>query len=377
VPRLRRLGSAVRFSDQALVDLASRKHIGSTSGRRSATHNGEVMQSSRIAGLVTFTAILAATARALSADAPQPPNDPAAEQILRQARDAVGKLVGEARRLEIDCEHSDLDHRFKSEERYRARFYLERQVGCLLETQPMDLTGQTSRVRTNSGHPYRLASPSALTTLYRDGVPTWINPQSHTYEIIKADYFTYETVKGDSVSPLKGVSQPADFSATVLPHPLHRFTSWETIRSDYRIQQCPSTPTTVCIALSRRSVNAGYDKLHHEHHEIVLDRSTLLPKSWRLVYGEWDRLTTYNRFDLNPKPRELKVPPGYSEGDTSPSFSLFSSSVNFKFDVATKDPGSPQAAADAKVSEKADTELAADVLLVEATYCVLRLLHLF
>jgi hypothetical protein len=322
-----------------------------------------------------LAAIIAAAARARAGDAPQPQSssDAAAEQILRQAREVVGKLVAGARRLEIDCEHCDVDHRFKLEERYRGTFYLERQVGCLMEIQPLDLTGQTSRVRTTSGRPYGLASRPAETTLCGDGSPTVINPQSHTYEILKADYVTYEIIKGDSVSyetlkvdpgrQLKGGSQPADFSAAVLPYPLRLDASWNTLHSDYRIQQCPSTPTTVCIALSRRSVNAGYDKLHHEHHEIVLDRRTLLPKSWRLIYSDWDRLTTYNRFDLNPATRDLKVPPaGYREAPRRP--------ITYNFNIAPDGSDGLTTAID-------QGEQVREVMLLQSAYCALRLLHLF
>jgi hypothetical protein len=290
-------------------------------------------------------------------------------------------VFSEARRLEIDCERSDVDHRLETDDRFHASFYLERRVGALFEIHPLNLGGQRSRACTKSGRPYSLASRPAEKMLYANGVETDINDLFHTYEIMKADSFTYRIVKGDSVTYetikddsvnklLLGASQPEVYSAMVIPHPLHRLTSWDTIRSDYRIQQCPSTATTVCIALSRRPGSAGYDTLHPEHHEIVLDRRTLLPKSWRQIYGDRDGLTTYSHFDLNPTPRALKVPPGYFKGDTSP---LFPSRVEFNLDVQPRDPASPQA----KAAEQEDNELAAEVFLVKTSYCVLRVCHLF
>lgn len=49
------------------------------------------MKKSRIAAPALLVAIVAATTHLLAADAPapQPPNDPLAEQILRRSRDAI------------------------------------------------------------------------------------------------------------------------------------------------------------------------------------------------------------------------------------------------------------------------------------------------
>ncbi len=146
-----------------------------------------------------------------------------------------------------------------------------------------------------------------------------------------------------------------------LPPGLDWAIDWKEVRSRYRIEQGASTPTTVCIGLNLRPASPGYDRSEPERHEIVLDRRTLLPQSWRNVRGDLDSLKTYSRFELDPAPRDLKLPPtDYVE--TLPPHAR----VNFNFNRS-----------DGTEAQTADAEPDADVLLLETTCCLLRLVHLF
>ena len=55
--------------------------------------------------------------------------------------------------------------------------------------------------------------------------------------------------------------------------------------------------------------NPGVNGTDWDRHEIVLDRRSLRPVSWRRVCGDSDWLETYKRFDLNPVAEDLSPPP--------------------------------------------------------------------
>jgi hypothetical protein len=308
------------------------------------------MNRSRIAGAAVLTAIVAATTHLLAADAPapQPPNDPHAEQILRQARDAIGN----ARRLDIEQTWSSVNGHLETEERCRQKLYFEKAGGYLFEIHPVDVAGQTSRALTKSGRAFRLgSSTSDIKQLYAKGSVTFLDEVSHSCQ----------TVALDRDDDLAKIYKPDDFSGMFIPPGLHWAVEWNEVRSRYRIEQGASTPTTVCIGLILRPNSPGYDRSEPERHEIVLDRRTLLPRSWRKVCGDLDSLQTYSRFELDPAPRDLKVPPtGYQEA--LPPHAR----VNFNFNVS-----------DGTEARTADAELDADVLLLETTFCLLRMFHLF
>ncbi|HXY34969.1 MAG TPA: hypothetical protein VEI07_12130 [Planctomycetaceae bacterium] len=284
-----------------------------------------------------------------------PANDPVAERILRQAR---GVLAG-AGRLELDCEYSQVEHESQTEDLYRVIFYLENPTGYLHEIRPIDVRGRTSRAREKSGRPYRLASRPGEATLYAKGVVTSLNHQFRTYEISK------EETEGE----LKQLSRPANFSTLFIPWGMHWFFDWDQLRAEYSIQLGPSTPTTVGIVLSLRPQRAGFDldKLQPERHEIVLDRRTLLPKSWRVTRGGSDNLITYHRFDLNPAARPLKVPAGYTKGDTLPLFATGG------MVMVVREP----TPAEAKAAAKEEAEFTAEILLAKSAFCALCFFHLF
>src|SRR5580700_1722422 len=99
------------------------------------------MKKPRIAAPAVLVAIVAATTHLLAADAPapQPPNDRHAEQILQLSRDAIGN----ARRLEIADNWSDVNGHLETEERGREKLYFEKSGGYLFEIHTGDVGGQT------------------------------------------------------------------------------------------------------------------------------------------------------------------------------------------------------------------------------------------
>jgi hypothetical protein len=145
----------------------------------------------------------------------------------------------------------------------------------------------------------------------------------------------YEPQPGD---PLGDIESPKAFSGMVIPHALHWAGDWNKVQANYRIEQFASTATTIGISLTPPShenwdqavekwivvtgdapiepdlltpdlikqVTGDY-RFSPNREEIILDRRTLRPKSWRQVYGNSDSLITYQRFDLNPAPRPLRV----------------------------------------------------------------------
>jgi hypothetical protein len=309
------------------------------------------MEMSRVAVLLIWSAIAAATAPALSCAADRPPhqllNDPAAEKILRQARDGIGN----ARRLEIADTWSQVNGHLETEERGREKLYFEKSGGYLFEDHPIDVAGQTSRAKTKSGRAFRLASSTSdIKELYAKGSVSFFDDACHSCQTINL---------GDNDDFAK-IYKPDDSIGMFLPPGLYWAIDWNAVRSHYRIEQGASTPTTVCIDLILRPDSPGYDRSEPERHEIVLDRRTLLPQSWRKIRGDLDSLKTYSRFELEPAPRDLNVPQGYRE--TLPPHAR----VNFNLNVS-----------EGTETLTADAEPDADVLFLETTFCLLRLVHLF
>jgi hypothetical protein len=308
------------------------------------------MKKPRIAAPAVLVAIVAATTHLLAAGAPapQPPNDRHAEQILRRSRDAIGN----ARRLEIADNWSDVNGHLETEERGREKLYFEKSAGYLFEIHPVDVSGQTSRALTKSGRAFRLASSTSdIKQLYAKGLVTLFDDARHSCQTINL---------GDNDDFAK-IYKPDDFIGMFIPPGLDWAIDWKEVRSRYCIEQRAPTPTTVCIGLILRPDSPGYDRSEPERHEIVLDRRTLLPQSWRKVRGDLDSLKTYSRFELDPAPLDLKLPPtGYQE--SLPPHTR----VNFNFHVS-----------DGTEAPTANAEPDADVLLLETTCCLLRLFHLF
>jgi hypothetical protein len=283
----------------------------------------------RFLALVAGTLAATATVCASAADTPtpQPPNDPAAESILHKARQAVVA----APRLKIECDWSEIDPLLETETRGRDAIYVDKAIGYLTESWFVPLAGQTSRMRTRFGRPYPLRSRALWNTrqLYRDRSVTYFDRQDKKkFEVFKDP----DTLKR---------CDPAGVVGGFIPPGLDYATAWEAVRSHYRIEQGPSTPTTVTIVLTLRNTNSrpvtrvrqsdpnrqaiadfvgiqlsedrvaipGFNGTEWDRHEILLDRRSLLPVSWRRVCGDWDWLETYTRFDLNPAAEDLSPPP--------------------------------------------------------------------
>jgi hypothetical protein len=343
-----------------------------------------------VSAALIWTAIFVMTTAALADDraSAQPPRDAEAEQILKRARDALAKID----RLEVDCQWSDLDSQHETEVCYQAHFYLQNPAGYVFQIRPLPVVGKVSRGRTKAGRPFHLKSRLAETTLFVDGVSTEIDDAHRTYLVEKCE--------PQSGNPIADVEQPGNFSGIVIPYPLHRMSDWNALRTNYRIEQFATTATTVGIALTAKSHQTWDEKVKKgltvvgdappdamlrppafwkeamgdyavapSRDEIILDRRTLLPKSWRRIYGWSDSLITYERFNVNPAPRTLKVSlSGYREG--SPPIS------QYNFTVVNADPAAKAAGPTTFLIVGAD-ELDAQLLLLETGYRLVRLVGLF
>jgi hypothetical protein len=339
----------------------------------------------RFLAIVIGALATAVTLPASAADAPtpQPPNDPAAETILQRARQAVVA----APRLKIECDWSHVFDPLETETRSHQALYVEKSIGYLAESRFVPLAGKTSRAKTRGGRPYRLDSRALTNTrqLYRDRSVTFFD---------KLDKKKYLVVKDDTKR-----WEPAALVGGYIPLGLDYAIAWEDVRSRYRIEKGPSTPTTVGIVLTLRdakSVQGTGDRqrdaysqqladfvFNHssdhreggpgsdgnelkgrlvayenvggpERHEIVLDRRSLLPVSWRRVRGESDWLNTYTCFDLNPAPEDMTAPSPKTE---DPSLAVI---------METRTDGRPEPAT-----------LEDYLVVVQAGFCVLRLFHSF
>lgn len=326
------------------------------------------MKRPRIAAAAVLAAIVAATTHLLAADAPapQPPNDPHAEQMLLQAREALAR----ARRLDIDCLFSQVDHYFEIEDLYQVKCYFEPSAGYFQELRRVDVSGKTSRAHTNSGRAFRLRSRWPERSLYANGQLTEINDAERTYG-------TPKCAPGDPLAKQIGeLDRPAAFAGTIIPLGLNWYSEYDVIRKWYRIEQTSATPTTISISLTMRPESEYYDKDHPSREEVVLDRKTLLPITWRRTYGDSDLLITYRRFDLSPPPRELKVSlTGYTKIEITTGFVM----------PPPRDKNAPSKPASATSrrsrivisDEDQDDTLTAYLSLSRATICALRLVHLF
>jgi hypothetical protein len=161
------------------------------------------------------------------------------------------------------------------------------------------------------------------------------------------------------------VYKPETFAGRFIPPGLHWAINWNEARSRYRIESCPSTPTTVCIALILRPGSPDYDRLEPERHELVLDRRTLLPRTWRKVRGDLDSLKTYSCFELDPAPRDLKVlSAAYRLVPQAPARIAFNFTINDNF-------------SDGLGSAIEQADQVRSVLQLKVAWCVLRLFHMF
>jgi len=348
------------------------------------------MHRSRLLASRIFAAGFVLTTAALAGDraSTPPPSNAAAEQTLKRARDALAKID----RLEIDCRWSDLDNQHETEVRYQTHFYLQNPVGYLFEIRPLTVAGKVSRGRTKSGQAFRLKSRRAETTLFASGLLTEIDDGNRTYQVTRC-----EPQPGN---PLPDIDQPRYFSGIVIPHPLHWANDWNVLRANYRIEQFATTATTIGIALTAKSQESWDDLVKRgiavvgnappdatlrspafwkelqgdyavapSRDEIILDRQTLLPKSWRRIYGPSDSLITYERFDVNPAPRALAVSlSGYRQALLPVG--------HYTFTVTNVDPAGKATAEPTWVMLDSD-ELDAQLLLLETGYSLVRLVGLF
>jgi hypothetical protein len=221
----------------------------------------------------------------------------AAERQLEKMRSAASKLD----RFEVECLISQVDNTFAKDERWRLRAYAEEGTGFRAEMRPVDLKHMTAR-QSKSGGRCELSTKAAETWVCKGETCTVFNETERTYDAMSVGQMSW-------LAPIK--SLPHQF----IPPWLDPLVDWKNLKSRYRIERASSTDTEFLVEFSRhtRPQERGFRRIVDERleaiHELIIDRRTGLPKRWRMIgcSGTQDRIAIYERIDLHPAKRDLKV----------------------------------------------------------------------
>jgi hypothetical protein len=221
----------------------------------------------------------------------------AAEGQLEKMRAAAGKLD----RFEIECRMSDLDNTFAKDERWHLQLYADEIDGFRSEIRPVDLKHRTAR-RTASGGRCELTTKNPETWVFKGDMCTAFDETHRTYQ-------TTHVGPKSWLAPLKTL--PHQF----LPPWLDPSVDWKDLKSRCKIKRASSTDSEFLVEFSlrpRKKVHGfrrNVDERLESTHELLIDRRTNLPKRWRMVNesGTQDRIALFERIDLKPAKRELKV----------------------------------------------------------------------
>jgi hypothetical protein len=219
----------------------------------------------------------------------------AAERQLEEARSAVGQL----RRFEVHCLVSNVDDTFANDERWRFHVYAEEPAGYLAEFRPIEIKHMTAR-RTASGRPCELSAKKPETWLCVNATCTVLNEAERTYDTM-------------DVGPKRWLAPLRMAHHQVIPRWLDPTVDWENLKSRYRIKRAKSTETEFFVELVLQPLRKTakerqiLDLRLDASHELIIDRRTRLPKRWRMITPTADRIMIYERFDINPAKRDLKV----------------------------------------------------------------------
>jgi hypothetical protein len=243
----------------------------------------------------------------------KPESEQSALQFLKKCREAMGGL----QRFEIEYLRSDVDTAFESDQRSRVKVYCERSMGCLFECRPIDPAYmQTSRRNTPQGRLYSVRSETSETWLVAGGLCTVLDEKRRTFEGVK---IPPDNGAVDLFLAQQGI--PPWFDPSI---------AWKLMESRLRVESAQSTTSEFRIELVRRAQPSakpsfGWHLFEDDRLDacqtIVIDRQTLRPKKWWMVFpqGNRERILVYKRFDLNPAHRELKVDlTGYTDATKTP-----------------------------------------------------------
>jgi hypothetical protein len=221
----------------------------------------------------------------------------AAEQQLEKMRTAAGKLD----RFECDCLVSDLDNTFSEDKRRHFHLYADDSDGFRWEMRPVDLKLMTGR-RTASGGPSKLSVQKPYTWVCKGDTCTMFSETQRTYGTM-------------NVGPKSWFAALKTAPHQLLPPWLDPSVDWKGLRSLYKIKRAKSTASEFLVEFSPparkqvRGYGANLDERLESIHSLIIDRRTNLPKQWKMINssGTQDRFTIFERIDLKPPKRELKV----------------------------------------------------------------------
>ena len=231
----------------------------------------------------------------LAAEESKPESERSALDLLQKARKAVGPL----RRFEIQCHRRVLDEARVTDERSRVRLYYDQSAGFLLECRPVDCAQIQASQRTQDGQLYRIRTLEPETWLATTSVVTVLDEDRRTYRSVQVP--PHESCFSSWLfSPLQVI--PPWFDPTV---------DCSQLKSRLRIESAESTPSEFRIKLVPLRRNRAWRLLDDERltsrQTVVIDRQTLLPKTWSIAQRTCDVTFVYTRFDPHPPQRELKV----------------------------------------------------------------------
>jgi hypothetical protein len=126
---------------------------------------------------------------------------------------------------------------------------------------------------------------------------------------------TERTYATHDVGPKSWLASLKNLPHECLPPWLDPSVDWKDLRSRYKIKRAMSSDSEFLVEFSllpRKKVHGfrrNVDERLESTHELIIDRRTNLPKRWKMVNeaGTQDRIATFERIDLKPAKRELKV----------------------------------------------------------------------
>jgi hypothetical protein len=229
----------------------------------------------------------------LAAEQWKPETEQAALDLLQKARKAIGPL----RRFEIECQRRILNETYATDERSRVRLYWDQSAGFLLEFRPVDCA-KLQASRTQSGELCRLGTTRPETWLMTASACTVLNEDRRIYEIVPVP--PDQSWIGSLPVPLQVM--PPWFDPTL---------DWTQFKSRLRIESAESTPREFRIKLAPLQENRAWQLFDDDRltsrQTLVIDRQTLLPKTWSIAQRSCDVTFVYTRFDPHPPQRELKL----------------------------------------------------------------------
>ena len=246
---------------------------------------------------VAFLSALAALSPSLllAAETWNPESEQAALELLQQARKAIGPL----RCFEVECQKSVVSDAFATDERSRVRVYYDQSAGFIYESRPVDWAQIQPSRRTQHGELCSIRTVRPATWLMVGDVCTVLDADRRAYESVRLT--PPDCWLGSMLHNLPHQVVPPWFDSTV---------DWTQLKSRFRIEFAQSTPKDFRIKLVSLKENVwrfGDDERLTARQTVVIDRQTLLPKTWSIAQRDCEVTFAYTRIDPHPQQRELKV----------------------------------------------------------------------